>query len=95
MTWLTSPIDSDPSKWQLLYIAKLRACFDIADFTDAKKDSEFKENKKECLIELIDILDENEAPETIINEKVLIEAFKMIQANLFRTFSNKSKRLGL
>lgn len=65
---------------------------EIADFTEPKKDIELKENKKECLIELIDILDENDAPSTVINEKVLIEAFKMIQANLFRTFSNKSKR---
>lgn len=89
---LTFALDSDPSKWQLLYVAKLRACMEIADFTEPKKDIELKENKKECLIELIDILDENDAPSTVINEKVLIEAFKMIQANLFRTFSNKSKR---
>jgi hypothetical protein len=48
-----------------------------------------KENKKECLIEIIDLLDENEAPDYVINEKVLAEAIKMISANLFRTFANK------
>jgi hypothetical protein len=64
---------------------------DIADFTEAKKDVELKESKKECLIELIDVLEESEAPDTLINEKVLIEVFRMIQANLFRTFTNKGK----
>ena len=59
-------------------MAKLRACMEIADFTEAKKDTELKEAKKECLIELIDVLEENEAPDTVINEKVLIEAFRMI-----------------
>ena len=52
---------------------------------------ELKENKKECLIEIIDLLDENEAPDYVINEKVLSEAIKMISANLFRTFANKGK----
>jgi len=74
-------------------MAKLRACTEIADFTEAKKDTELKEAKKECLIELIDVLEENEAPDTVINEKLLIEAFRMIQANLFRTFTNKGKLL--
>jgi hypothetical protein len=74
-------------------MAKLRACMEIADFTEAKKDTELKEAKKECLIELIDVLEENEAPDTVINEKILIEAFRMIQANLFRTFTNKGKLL--
>ena len=56
-----------------------------------KKDQELKETKKECLIELIDILDDYDAPDTVINEKVVGEAFKTIQANLFRTFTNKCK----
>jgi len=72
-------------------MAKLKACMDIADFTEAKKDVELKESKKECLIELIDVLEESEAPDTLINEKVLTEVFRMIQANLFRTFTNKGK----
>ena len=72
-------------------MAKLRACMDIADFTEAKKDVELIESKKECLIELIDVLEESEAPDTLINEKVLTEVFRMIQANLFRTFTNKGK----
>lgn len=64
---------------------------EIADFTEAKKDTELKEAKKECLIELIDVLEESEAPDTLINEKTLTEAFRMIQVNLFRTFTNKGK----
>ena len=43
------------------------------------------------MIEIIDVLDESEAVDTIINEKTLAEAIKMISANLFRTFSNKGK----
>lgn len=84
-------IDSDTSKWQLIYLAKLKALYEIADFSDQKKDIDFKENKKECLIEVIDVIDDNEAVDTIINEKVLAEVIKMISANLFRTFSNKGK----
>ena len=72
-------------------MAKLRACHEIADFSETKKDAVLKENKKECLIEIIDLLDENEAPDYVINEKVLAEAIKMISVNLFRTFANKGK----
>ena len=81
----------DPTKWQILYLAKLKACHKIADFSDAKKDVDLKEAKKECLIEIIDVLDEPEAAEYIIKERVLDAAMQMISANLFRTFANKSK----
>ena len=55
-------LDSDSKKWQILYLAKVKACStNFADFTDAKKDIELKDDKKECLIELIDVLDENDA----------------------------------
>lgn len=84
-------IDVDCSKWQILYLAKLKACHRIADFSEAKKDIELKEQKKECLIEIIDVLDEPEAAEYIVKERVLESAMQMISANLFRTFSNKSK----
>jgi len=40
---------------------------------------------------VIDLLEEQEAPDYVINQKVLLEAMKMISANLFRTFANKSK----
>ena len=50
-----------------------------------------KEDKKECLIEVIDLLDEQEAPDHLFTEKILEAAINMISANLFRTFSNKSK----
>jgi len=42
-------------------LAKLKACHKIADFSDTKKDVELKDAKKECLIEIIDVLDEPEA----------------------------------
>ena len=50
--------DVDSSRWQILYLAKLRACHTIADFSEAKKDADLKEDKKDCLIEVIDLLDE-------------------------------------
>ena len=49
----------------------MKACHTIADFSDAKKDVELKENKKETLIEIIDLLDDQDAPDYVINEKVL------------------------
>ena len=64
-------LDVDPTKWQILYLAKLKACHTIADFSDSKKDLELKDNKKETLIEIIDLLDEQEAPDYVINEKIL------------------------
>ena len=93
MTFACCPlcIDVDPTKWQILYLAKLKACHKIADFSDVKKDVELKEAKKECLIEIIDVLDEAEAAEYIIKERVLEAAMQMISANLFRTFANKSR----
>ena len=53
--------DVEYEKWKSLYIAKLKACWKHADFTDSKKDLEFKDQKKETLIEIIDILDESVA----------------------------------
>lgn len=75
-----------------LYIAKLRTCYKLADFSDSKKDIEFKEQKKECMIDLIDTLDDaNIAPQYLFNELILKEAIKLVESNIFRTFSNKSK----
>lgn len=85
--------DVDCSKWHILYLAKLKACHRIADFSDSKKDTDLKDQKKECLIEIIDVLDEPEAAEYIIKERVLEAAMLMLSANLFRTFANKSKKL--
>ena len=36
-------VDVDCSKWGILYMAKLKACHKIADFSDSKKDQELKE----------------------------------------------------
>ena len=83
--------DVDCHKWPIIFIAKCRACaVQIADFSDPKKDLELKDDKKECLIEMIDVLNEPEAADILLNDKILTEAFKMISANLFRTFANKS-----
>lgn len=84
-------IDVDYGKWQILYLAKLKACHRIADFSDSKKDVELKETKKECLIEIIDVLDEPEAADFVFKERVMEAAMQMISVNLFRTFANKSK----
>lgn len=42
------------------------------------------------MIELIDLLDEQDAPEYVINERTLEAAMQMISINLFRTFANKT-----
>ncbi len=67
----------------------MKFCYKLADFGDAKKDMELKDLKKEALIEVIDILDDPAATQCLLNEQVLKEAIKMIDANLFRTFTNK------
>ena len=41
---------------------------------------------------MIDILDENEASDVLLSDKIVAEAFKMICSNLFRTFTNKSNQ---
>jgi hypothetical protein len=51
-------LDTENDKWKALYCAKLKACYKTADFSDNKKDMEYKEQKKETLIEIIDVLDE-------------------------------------
>ena len=35
---ISDRVDIDIEKWKLLYIAKLRACYRMADFTDTKKE---------------------------------------------------------
>lgn len=65
----------------------------MADFTDNKKDLEFKDQKKDTLIEVIDILEDPAAFQVLLNEQVLFEAVKLVESNIFRTFTNKSKIL--
>lgn len=82
----------EPEKVKALYIAKIRACYKLADFSDAKKDTEYKDQKKECMIDLIDTLDDqNIAPQYLFNEQILKEAVKLVESNIFRAFSNKSR----
>ena len=70
-------------------------CYNPANFqADSKKNPEaieFKDKKREILIELIDILDDNQAYDYLLNEEILKESMIMITKNISRTFSNKSK----
>jgi len=44
------------------------------------------------MIDLIDTLDDNvHAPQYLFNEHILKEVVKLVEANIFRTFTNKSK----
>ena len=57
--------DNDPLDWPMLYKLKLKYCYPLANFqADSKKNPEqidFRDKKKEVLIELIDVLDDNNA----------------------------------
>jgi hypothetical protein len=74
---------------------KLRFCWKIANFqADSKKNPEmieFKEQKRNVLIELIDVLEDNEAVDILLNQEILAESMIMISKNVYRTFANKSK----
>lgn len=56
-------VDTDPGKWASLFKLKLLYCYNPANFqADSKKNPEqveFKDKKRETLIELIDVLDDN------------------------------------
>ncbi len=84
-------IDIDPDKWKILYVTKLKACYKLADFSDSKKDQEFKDQKKDTLIDVIDVLDDPAASQYLFNEQILKDAIKMVEVNIFRTFTNKCK----
>jgi hypothetical protein len=43
------------------------------------------------MIDLIDILDDNNAYDYLLTEEILKESMMMIEKNIFRTFANKSK----
>ena len=44
------------------------------------------------MIDLIDTLDDtNLAPQYLFNEPILKEVIKLVETNIFRTFTNKSK----
>lgn len=63
--------DVDYKKWQIIYLAKLKVCrSQMADFTESKKHIDLKDDKKECLIELIDVLDENDAADCLHTDKI-------------------------
>lgn len=79
----------------MLYKLKLKYCYPLANFqADSKKNPEqieFRDKKKEVLIELIDVLDDNNAYDQLLNKDILCESIAMIEKNIFRTFQNKSK----
>lgn len=88
-------IELEPADWAENYKMKLRFCWKIANFqADTKKNPEeveFREQKRNILIELIDILDNNEASSLLLNQETLAESMIMISKNVYRTFTNKSK----
>jgi len=70
--------------------AKAKACtIFICDFQDFAKDKQLKEEKKQCLVEMIEGLEG--MTESSLTQLMLADCFKMISTNLFRTFANKSK----
>jgi len=74
---------------------KLKYCYAAANFhADSKKQPEqveFRDKKREVMIELIDVLDDPSAVDYLLNEDILQCSVTMIEKNIFRTFSNKSK----
>ena len=74
---------------------KLKYCYTAANFhADSKKQPEqveFRDKKREVMIELIDVLDDPSAVDYLLNEDILQCSVTMIEKNIFRTFSNKSK----
>ena len=89
-------VDVDNEQWPELYKIKLQFCYEPANFqADSKKNPdqmEFKEKKREIMIELIDILDDGEVAEEYLHtEDILRSSITMIEKNIFRTFANKSK----
>lgn len=47
------------------------------------------------MIELIDILEDPGAIQVLFNEQILKDTFLMIEANIFRTFTNKGNHFTL
>ena len=43
------------------------------------------------LIELINILDENQAYDHLLNKEIFVDSIVMIEKKIFRTLQNKSK----
>lgn len=89
--------DVEYEQWPDLYKVKLQFCYEAANFqADAKKNPEqveFKDKKRETMIELIDILDEGEMAEEFLHtEEILQESMVMIEKNIFRTFQNKNNK---
>ena len=83
-------VDVDPNEWAEIYKLKLKFCYRHANFqADPKKNpeqAEFKEQKREILIELIDILDDHSAVDHLLNVEILADSMEMIEKNIFRTF---------
>ena len=88
-------LDNNVEKWSDLFKLKLIYCHRIANFqAEQKKEPEevdFRDKKREVLIELIDVLDESSAFDYLLNEDILQASMDMISKNVYRTFANKSK----
>jgi hypothetical protein len=68
-------VDNIPEKWSDIFKLKLIYCHRIANFqAEQKKEPEqvdFRDKKREVLIELIDVLDESSAYDYLMNQDIL------------------------
>jgi serine/threonine-protein phosphatase 2A regulatory subunit B' len=51
-----------------------------------------RDKKREVLIELIDVLDDQDATHTLLTEEILEASMEMISRNVYRTFTNKNTK---
>ena len=54
--------------------------------------AEFRDKKRETLIEMIDVLDESDAQKYLLNEETLSHSMEMVDKNIYRTFANKNNK---
>ena len=89
-------LDREVDEWPDLFKLKLLYCYRAANFqAESKKapeEVEFRDTKRETLIELIDVLDEQMGEDYLHTEAILQACMNMIEANIFRTFQNKNNK---
>ncbi|XP_057949464.1 serine/threonine protein phosphatase 2A 57 kDa regulatory subunit B' theta isoform-like [Malania oleifera] len=76
--------DVPSSEKQILFMRKLNLCCVVFDFSDPTSNLKEKEIKRQTLLELVDYVTSANGKFT---ETVMLEAIKMVSANLFRVFA--------
>jgi serine/threonine-protein phosphatase 2A regulatory subunit B' len=74
-------IDVSDAEREDLFIAKLRHCQTIYDFSDPRAQFAQKEQKRRCLVEIVDYVASNKG---VFTEAVYEPLFEMFSTNLFR-----------